>query len=384
VKYYAIPGNHETKWSESGVTDFGHIFGSERFAFEHGGVRFFGFNTGPVIRMMDGHISPADIDWLERELAALPEGQPVALITHYPLRDEDVDNWCDLTNVVRRYNIRAFIGGHYHSNRLFFYDGIPAFICRSNLRDAADSTGGYSVFDVAADSIAVYERKPGQALRRWGAYSFTERYFRPVPVDCKGYDMSVNTAYPQVREIWRTARQAAFYAAPTVHNGKVFAGDDNGVFSCYSLHDGSVQWQFAVGSRSRQSAVAVGSADATMNNTLPTANRPLPAATVTANRPLPTATATADRLLPTATADRILQLPTARIVGAAAVNDKAVVFGSADQYVYCLDPATGALRWKFAANRAVLGAATIDGNIVYIGTGTGSQQSAVGSCSRQC
>ena len=27
VKYYIIPGNHETKWSESGVTDFGHIFG---------------------------------------------------------------------------------------------------------------------------------------------------------------------------------------------------------------------------------------------------------------------------------------------------------------------------------------------------------------------
>ena len=28
VKYYIVPGNHETKWSESGVTDFAHVFGS--------------------------------------------------------------------------------------------------------------------------------------------------------------------------------------------------------------------------------------------------------------------------------------------------------------------------------------------------------------------
>ncbi|MDR0581613.1 MAG: metallophosphoesterase [Prevotellaceae bacterium] len=384
VKYYAIPGNHETKWSESGATDFGHIFGAERFDFEHGGIRFFGFNTGPIIRMMDGHISPADIDWLRRELAAVDSRQsavdsrqsaagsqqsavgsgqsqlavgsgqsasalptensllptenrqqPVILVTHYPLRDEDVDNWCDLTNVVRRYNIKAFIGGHYHSNRLYSYDGIPAFICRSNLRDSEDSTGGYSVFDVTADSIIVYERKPNgewlangewrvengeladaskdtlrspfstqktlstlhspfstRRMRRWGAYSMTEKYYRPFPVACTGYDLSVNTQYPQVREVWRMesgewrmenddkrtvatahspfstlhspfAIRSPFYASPAVYNNRVYVGDDNGVFSCYSLDDGSLQWQYAVGSGqwavgSGQSAVGSG------------------------------------------------------------------------------------------------------------------------------
>ena len=29
VEYHIIPGNHETKWSESGVTDFARVFGSE-------------------------------------------------------------------------------------------------------------------------------------------------------------------------------------------------------------------------------------------------------------------------------------------------------------------------------------------------------------------
>ena len=50
VPYYIVPGNHETKWSESGVTDFARIFGSERFRFEHDGVLFLGMNSGPIIR----------------------------------------------------------------------------------------------------------------------------------------------------------------------------------------------------------------------------------------------------------------------------------------------------------------------------------------------
>ena len=33
VKYYVALGNHETKWSDSGCTAFGEIFGGERFEF---------------------------------------------------------------------------------------------------------------------------------------------------------------------------------------------------------------------------------------------------------------------------------------------------------------------------------------------------------------
>ena len=29
--YYIVPGNHDTKWSESGATDFKRIFGDNRF-----------------------------------------------------------------------------------------------------------------------------------------------------------------------------------------------------------------------------------------------------------------------------------------------------------------------------------------------------------------
>lgn len=60
-KYYIVSGNHETKWSTSGATAFTEVFGAERFQFEHKGFRFLGFATGPIIRMMDGHVSADDI-----------------------------------------------------------------------------------------------------------------------------------------------------------------------------------------------------------------------------------------------------------------------------------------------------------------------------------
>ena len=64
VKYYVALGNHETKWSDSGCTAFGEIFGGERFEFEHKGFLFLGFNSGPLMRMAYGHVVPQDIRWM--------------------------------------------------------------------------------------------------------------------------------------------------------------------------------------------------------------------------------------------------------------------------------------------------------------------------------
>ena len=105
---YITSGNHETKWSESGATDFDRVFGADRFRFEYGGFLFLGFNTGPVIRMMEGHVAPQDISWLKEELDAYGTEKPVFLVTHYPMKRGDVDNWYTVTDLVRHYNIKAF------------------------------------------------------------------------------------------------------------------------------------------------------------------------------------------------------------------------------------------------------------------------------------
>ena len=303
MKYYITSGNHETKWSESGATDFGHIFGSDRFKFEYNGILFLGFNSGPVIRMADGHVSPQDISWMKKELATFGKDKPVILVTHYPLQEGDVDNWYDVTDAVRQFNIRAFLGGHYHRNLLFNYDGIPGIICRSNLR-GKEKVGGYSVFEVTPDSLLVYEQKIGNEPEKWASYSLRKSYYNSDDSGYKRPDYSINKEYDKVKELWIVKTAAGIYSSPVIYNKNVYVGDDLGFLSCYSLSSGKKMWEFKSGNR---------------------------------------------------------------IVGTPAASNGVVVFGSADKKIYGVNAKTGKLCWEYTAKEAVLGAVTIDNGIAYTG-----------------
>ncbi len=309
IPYHITSGNHETKWSESGATDFAAIYGSDYFKFEYNGFLFLGFNTGPVIRMAEGHVAPQDISALARDLKKWGKKKPAIIITHYPLQKGDVDNWYEATDLLRQYNVRAILGGHYHSNKLCAYDGTPAFINRSTLR-AKDPTGGYTVFDVTTDSIVAYNRITGSPdLQPRGGYSLREKYYS---ADASGYerpDYSLNQQYPFVKEVWRQQLGAAIYASPVESNGYVYIGGDMGYFNCLDVKTGKLKWRYK-----------------------------------TANR----------------------------IVGTAAVSGGKVVFGSADRHIYCLDASTGKFLWNLVAAEPVLGAAAISDGVVYIGASDGA------------
>lgn len=305
VKYYVVAGNHETKWSESGATDFAHIFGYDRFKFDFNGYRFLGFNTGPIIRMMDGHIAPQDITWLRHEFSTAKSDTPFILVTHYPLQSGDVDNWYEVTDLARKYKVKVILGGHYHSNKLLFYDGIPGVLNRSNLRDKIDKIGGYSVYDIRKDSILVYEHKIGKTLRKWGGYSLIEKYYTEDNFKYKRPSDSVNIIYPQIKEKWVTKIGNAIYSSPVISGDKVYVGDDTGLLTCMFLCNGSQNWSFKSGRR---------------------------------------------------------------IVGTPAVRNNVIVFGSADKNIYGLNTESGKLLWKYTTNEAVLGAVTIENNIAYVGS----------------
>lgn len=302
LNYYIIPGNHETTWSESGMTAFADVFGSERFRFEHKGFLFLGFNTGPFIRMADGHVAPQDIGWLKEELEQYGKDKPAVIVTHYPLK-EDVDNWYDVTDAIRPYNIRMVIGGHYHANRQYSYDGIPGFLNRSTLRGEKEA-GGYSIYDITPDSIIVYEHNIGSEPLRWASLSRTKKYYDEKGSPGKYPDFSVNDEYPQVKPVWIAQTGAGIYSSPVILDDKIFAGDDMGCLTCYRLKDGKKLWSFK--------------------------------------------------------SDR-------RIVGTPAASDNVVVFGSADKNIYGVNTETGRQLWKVAAAEPVLGAVTISNGIAYTG-----------------
>ena len=308
VKYYVALGNHETKWSDSGCTAFGEIFGGERFEFEHKGFLFLGFNSGPLMRMAYGHVVPQDIRWMTETMDRYNAGnsrpdKPVILVTHYPMTEGDVDNWYEVTDAVRPYNIRLFIGGHYHRDRDLRYDGIPGILMRSNLRDK-DEKPGYGIYEITEDSILVYTQRIGEPKRQWAAFSLTDSYYDRNGKAEKYPDFSVNKEYAQVQEQWIVQTGAGIYCSPAVEKDKVFVGDDLGRLTAYALKNGKKLWSFQSGKR---------------------------------------------------------------IVGTPAVSEGIVVFGSADCKIYGLDAQNGNLLWTVEAAEPVLGAVTIENSIAYIG-----------------
>lgn len=308
VKYYVALGNHETKWSDSGCTAFGEIFGGERFEFEHKDFLFLGFNSGPLMRMAYGHVVPQDIRWMTETMERYNAGnsrpdKPVILVTHYPMTEGDVDNWYEVTDAVRPYNIRLFIGGHYHRDRDLRYDGIPGILMRSNLRDK-DEKPGYGIYEITEDSILVYTQRIGEPKRQWAAFSLTDSFYDRNGKAEKYPDFSVNKEYAQVQEQWIVQTGAGIYCSPTVEKDKVFVGDDLGRLTAYALKNGKKLWSFQSGKR---------------------------------------------------------------IVGTPAVSEGIVVFGSADCKIYGLDAQNGNLLWTVEAAEPVLGAVTIENGIAYIG-----------------
>lgn len=308
VKYYVALGNHETKWSDSGCTAFGEIFGGERFDFKHKGFLFLGFNSGPLMRMAYGHVVPQDIRWMTERMNQYNTGdpqqnKPVILVTHYPMIEGDVDNWYEVTDAVRPYNIRLFIGGHYHRNRDLRYDGIPGVLMRSNLRDK-DGKPGYGIYEITKDSIRVYTQRIGEPKKQWAGFSLTESYYERNGKAEKYPDFSVNKEYPQVKEQWITKTGVGIYCSPAVEKDKVFIGDDMGYLTAYALKDGKALWRFQSGKR---------------------------------------------------------------IVGTPAVSEGIVVFGSADCKIYGLNAQNGNLLWTVETSEPVLGAVTIDNGTAYIG-----------------
>lgn len=307
MPYHIVLGNHETKWSDSGCTAFSEIFGDERIAFHHKGFLFLGFNSGPLMRMAYGHVAPQDIAWMKNEMQ---QAQcPTILFSHYPMLDGDVDNWYEVTDAVRPYNVRLFIGGHYHACKRLSYDGIPGILMRSNLRDK-DGKPGYGIYEVTADSIRVYTQRIGEKKQAWTSFSLHTPYYDRNGKAEHYPDYSINNTYRQVKPTWQIESEAGIYCSPATDGQQVYVADDLGRLTAYRLKDGKRLWQYAEARK--------------------------------------------------------------RIVGAPAIANDIVVFGSADRTIYAIAAQSGSLLWKYQAKEPVLGAVTIapdahGKNTVYIG-----------------
>lgn len=307
IPYYIIPGNHDTGWSESGGQMFTTVFGADRFHFTYGGIHFLGCASGPYVRMSDGHVPRDAVNWLRDELEKIGKKEPVVFLNHYPL-DPGLDNWYEITDLLRQYAIQAVLCGHGHANRSLVFEGIPGVMGRSNLRARA-ARGGYNIVERRGDSLIFSEQRPGEIEKSpWTVLKMGmmpgeagKKFDRP--------DYSMNDSFPAIREKWRYTASANIISTPAWSRKRVVTADQAGRVIALNPKNGRTRWIYQTGGP---------------------------------------------------------------IFSSPAIAGHTVVLGSADGYVYALSVQTGRLRWKFKTGAAVLGAPLVQDGHVYIGGSDGN------------
>lgn len=301
--YHIIPGNHDTKWSESGCTDFIKLWGNDRFTFEFNSFLFIGLHQGPRMRMADGHWAPEDLRWFDSLIESLPNSnQPIIFVTHYPLNDE-IDNWYEMLDRLKNVNTQVALCGHGHRNKIYDFEGIAGVMGRSNLR-ANEKIGGYTVAEIKNDSIYFSERTTNTSTTLWHQLKLQQRNFEALITEQPRPDYSINQKYPNVKSVWEFNSGYTIGSSAIVKDNSVFIGDASGYFYSLNLLNGSANWKFK-----SQNA----------------------------------------------------------IYSTAAIKCNKIVFGSADSSIYCLNTKNGNLIWSYKTNAAVLGCPIIEDEIIYIG-----------------
>lgn len=249
--WYIIPGNHDTKWSESGANSFRVIFGDEAFAFTHGEWLFLGTNSGPNMRMGPGQIPRENIVWLDSVLG-VPANREMKIISvnHYPL-DEGLNNWYELTDRLKKLDTRLALCGHGHTNRVMNFEGIPALMGRSNLR-AGKTAGGYNIMTVTGDTLLVaavrHPAAPGQTdavtTPAWATVRLEQHDFAADTASWPRPDYSMNAKYPVVHERWRVQEKADIGAGSTVAGRLAIITNTAGEIKTLSLKNGRARWTF--------------------------------------------------------------------------------------------------------------------------------------------
>lgn len=237
--WYAVPGNHETTWSESACTTFARLFGHDgRVAFRAGGYLFLGYGSGPYMKMAMGAVRTEDLAWLEQEASRVRPGERIVSLCHYPL-NKDLTNRVEVTATLRRLGIPLTLFGHYHRKpSLYNFDSIAGIQGRA-LRPKSNSKAGYTLLDFWGDSVRVREKVLGAAPRTCFAIRMhDDAQVLALPCD----PMPAAPDYSEHAELV-LQDSATIYTGVALHKHIAFFGTTQGVLRAYDTHRGRELWQ---------------------------------------------------------------------------------------------------------------------------------------------
>jgi len=161
--YFCVPGNHDfLPKSDNGYVHYDAAFRDRQWRQDSaGGWAFIGLDTCNEMKS-DVTVPPERMAWLAEQIAAVPEGMPIALFGHHPFNPNTkayrVKNAEEVLALFAGRNLRLVISGHYHGNQVEERDGVTFITtaCCSTTRPNFDKTEerGFRLFQLDGESVS--------------------------------------------------------------------------------------------------------------------------------------------------------------------------------------------------------------------------------------
>ncbi len=223
---YVIPGNHENNWSQSATKHFNDVFGNDRFIFRIDSLLLVGLNCGPYMKMGDGHIKQEDLHWLHDVLSCnVKPGDKVLSINHYPIRENDIDNYLDYASVLSDFPVIGHINGHYHRWINYEIADMPGLMIRA--LDMGKGNYGYSIIDINNYWVHVYDKELGKNPVPKSAFATATKHpkLKKLFSAKKRDDMAQPEGF-RIEKIWTDS--ASVFTRLAIDKDNIYFGTSNG------------------------------------------------------------------------------------------------------------------------------------------------------------
>lgn len=153
---YAVMGNHDARWSRAGRYAFRNRFGDTHWVIERENLAVI-LVDGSVLLEQYGHLDPSELTWLEAQLKKL-NGKPVMIGFHHPpcLPGQYLDSDRALFELLAGHNVLAILAGHIHSRREYGVNDIQVVTSDGVVSPKAI----YCAWEITGENAILHERDP--------------------------------------------------------------------------------------------------------------------------------------------------------------------------------------------------------------------------------
>lgn len=246
-QYYVVPGRKDIVMENAGGTEFKRIFGDDCFRANVNGVFFLGINTTVLNNAGDkGHFLPQKGMWLKNQLKNAGKKIPIYILSTNTLNDTGIDNWYDITDMARHYNVQMMIDNQRDSFVTSTFDGIP-------VKGIESLPKSYTICRVDGDTMIIARKMlKGKATPVDTTKIEAKMYLEP--------DQSLRPKAETLndKKAWSFQAPGAVYSMVAVSEKFCYFGDDHGTIYCLDLKKGKMKWKYQTALRIIAKPIIVG------------------------------------------------------------------------------------------------------------------------------